>query len=55
MERKIVNDKSKILIKNLNPLKRPISAVADNIEVTKCANINYKKQIIRLNLIFYMI
>ena len=30
---KIVNDKLKIIIKNLNPLKRPISAVADNIEV----------------------
>ena len=30
---KIVNDKSKILIKNLNPIKRPISAVADNIEI----------------------
>jgi len=30
---KIVNDKSKIIIKNLNPVKRPISAVADNIEV----------------------
>jgi len=30
---KIVSDKSKIIIKNLNPKKRPISAVADNIEV----------------------
>ena len=30
---KIVNDKSKIVITNLNPLKRPISAVADNFEV----------------------
>jgi len=30
---KIVSDKSKILIKNLNPKKRPISAVADNVEV----------------------
>ena len=30
---KIVSDKSKIIIKNLNPTKRPISAVADNIEV----------------------
>jgi NAD+ kinase len=27
---KIVKDKSKIIIKNLNPKKRPISAVADN-------------------------
>jgi NAD+ kinase len=30
---KVVNDKSKIVIKNLNPLKRPVSAVADNLEV----------------------
>ncbi len=30
---KIVSNKSKILIKNLNPKKRPISAVADNFEV----------------------
>jgi NAD+ kinase len=29
---KIVSEKSRILIKNLNPSKRPISAVADNIE-----------------------
>ena len=27
---KVVNDKSKITITNLNPIKRPISAVADN-------------------------
>ena len=41
---KIVSDKSKILIKNLNPTKRPISAVADNLEVR-----NAKKVIIRTN------
>jgi len=41
---KIVNDKSKINIKNLNPKKRPISAVADNIEVR-----NAKKVIIKTN------
>jgi len=29
---KIVNDKLEIVITNLNPLKRPISAVADNLE-----------------------
>ena len=43
---KIVSDKSKIIIKNLNPGKRPISAVADNIEVrnvsTIYVNINHK-------------
>jgi NAD+ kinase len=30
---KVVTNKSKIIIKNLNPSKRPISAVADNLEV----------------------
>ena len=30
---KIISDRSKIVIKNLNPKKRPISAVADNVEV----------------------
>ena len=38
-EGKIVSDKSKINIKNLNPIKRPISAVADNIEVRNAKNI----------------
>ena len=36
---KIVNDKSKITITNLNPLKRPISAVADNLEVRNAKSI----------------
>ena len=36
---KIISDKSKITIKNLNPKKRPISAVADNIEVRNAKNI----------------
>ncbi len=41
---KIVSDKSKIIINNLNPKKRPISAVADNVEVR-----NAKKIIVRIN------
>jgi len=41
---KIVGDKSKIEIKNLNLAKRPISAVADNVEVR-----NAKSIIIRTN------
>ena len=41
---KIVNDKTKITIKNLNPSKRPISAVADNLEVR-----NIKSVIIKTN------
>jgi NAD+ kinase len=40
---KIVSDKSKIVIINLNPNKRPVSAVADNIEVR-----NAKKIVIRV-------
>tara|TARA_Y100000741_G_scaffold345276_1_gene310563 strand:- start:257 stop:1027 length:771 start_codon:yes stop_codon:yes gene_type:complete len=41
---KVINDKSKIIIKNLNPSKRPISAVADNLEVR-----NVKSVIIKTN------
>ena len=36
---KIISDRSKITIKNLNPLKRPISAVADNLEVRNAKTI----------------
>ena len=39
---KIVKDQLKIIIKNLNPKKRPISAVADNIEVRNAKNIIIK-------------
>jgi NAD+ kinase len=50
---KIVNDKSKIVITNLNPSKRPISAVADNSEVRNAKSIiiktNYK---IKFNLLY---
>ena len=36
---KIISDKSKIIIKNLDINKRPISAVADNFEVRNAKNI----------------
>ena len=50
---KIVSDKSKINIKNLNPKKRPISAVADNIEVRNAKNIIVKtNQKIKFNLLY---
>ena len=39
---KIISDKSKIIIKNLNPKKRPISAVADNVEVRNAKYISIK-------------
>ena len=44
----IVSDKSKIIIKNLDPNKRPISAVADNFEVrnAKIITIQANKKII---------
>ena len=41
---KIVSDKSKILILNLNPFKRPVSAVADNVEVRNAKKIIIKVQ-----------
>ena len=50
---KIVSDRSKIVIKNLNPKKRPISAVADNIEVRNAKNIIIKtNQKIKFNLLY---
>tara|TARA_Y100000996_G_scaffold395569_1_gene360917 strand:+ start:333 stop:1103 length:771 start_codon:yes stop_codon:yes gene_type:complete len=50
---KIVSDKSKIIIKNLNPKKRPISAVADNIEVRNAKNIIVKtNKNIKFNLLY---
>ena len=44
---KITNDKFNIMIQNLNISKRPISAVADNIEVrnAKKINVNINKKI----------
>ena len=50
---KIVSDKSKITIKNLNYIKRPISAVADNIEVRNAKSISIKtNKKIKFNLLF---
>ena len=50
---KIVSDKSKMIIKNLNPNKRPISAVADNIEVRNAKSINIKiNNRIKFNLLY---
>ncbi len=50
---KVISDKSKIIIKNLNPKKRPISAVADNIEVRNAKLISIKtNKKIKFNLIF---
>ena len=50
---KIVNDKSKIIIKNLDPSKRPISAVADNLEVRNAKSITVKtNNKIKFNLLY---
>tara|TARA_Y100001935_G_C17158722_1_gene434185 strand:- start:43 stop:813 length:771 start_codon:yes stop_codon:yes gene_type:complete len=50
---KIVSDKSKININNLNSKKRPISAVADNVEVRNAKNIVVKtNQKIKFNLLY---
>ena len=50
---RIVKDDSKIIIKNLNSKKRPISAVADNIEVrnAKIISIRTNKKI-KFNLLY---
>ena len=50
---KIVNDKLKITITNLNPIKRPISAVADNLEVRNAKSITIKiNNKIKFNLLY---
>ena len=49
---KIVSNKSNILIKNLNPKKRPISAVADNVEVRNAVEIKISEN---KNIIFNLI
>ena len=50
---KIVNDKLKIVIKNLNPSKRPISAVADNLEVRNAKSITVKtNNKVKFNLLY---
>ena len=50
---KIVGDNSRIIIRNLNSKKRPISAVADNIEVRNAKNIIIKtNQKIKFNLLY---
>ena len=50
---KIINDKSKINITNLNPIKRPISAVADNLEVRNAKSIIVKtNKKIKFNLLY---
>jgi NAD+ kinase len=50
---RIVNDRSKIIITNLNPSKRPISAVADNLEVRNAKSIIVKiNDKIKFNLLY---
>ena len=50
---KIVHDKTKIVITNLNPSKRPISAVADNSEVRNAQSITVKTNSkIKFNLLY---
>ena len=50
---KIVSDKSKISIQNLNPKKRPISSVADNVEVRNAKLISIKtNKKIKFNLLY---
>jgi len=50
---KIVNDKLKIVITNLNLSKRPISAVADNLEVRNAKTITVKiNNKIKFNLLY---
>ena len=50
---KIVSDQSLIKIINLNPLKRPVSAVADNVEIRNAKKVVVKtNKKIRFNLLY---
>ena len=50
---KIVSDKSKIIITNLDPKKRPVSAVADNFEVRNIKKVTVRVQNkIKFNLLY---
>ena len=50
---KVVSDKSIININNLNPIKRPVSAVADNNEVRNAKKISIKiNRKIKFNLLY---
>ena len=50
---KVVSDNVKIIINNLNPTKRPISAVADNLEVRNVKTITIKtNKKIKFNLLY---
>ena len=50
---KVVGDKLKIVITNLNPTKRPISAVADNLEVRNAKSISIQtNNKIKFNLLY---
>ena len=50
---KIVSDKSLIKIKNIDPIKRPVSAVADNFEVRNVKNVTIKiNKKVRFNLLY---
>ena len=50
---KIISEKSIVRIKNLNPKKRPISAVADNLEFRNAKNITIKtNKKIKFNLLY---
>ena len=50
---KIVSDKSEVIITNLDPKKRPVSAVADNVEVRNAKKIIIKVQTkIKFNLLY---
>ena len=48
-----MNDKSKIIITNLDPFKRPVSAVADNLEIRNAKHIYVKtNRNIKFNLLY---
>ena len=50
---KIISDNSEIIVRNLDPKKRPVSAVADNVEIRNAKKIIIKvKKNIKFNLLY---
>ena len=50
---KIISDKSTIKIQNLDPIKRPVAVVADNIEIRNIKTLNIKvNKTLKINLLY---
>jgi NAD+ kinase len=50
---RVVSDKIKVNVLNLNPFKRPVASVADNVEIRNIRKLNIRmNKKIKLNILF---